>query len=343
MHDLELSIGIGRYDRTQALLDGRVGIDGVQAQFTSPPLEELFARASIPANSSWRSCRSAISLPEIARRLPLHRTADLSLANVPALVDIRAHRPQNPHTARPHWAHGRSARVFHDCGPGRSRRARRRVRRGARIDSLALRAGRSGRFAADHPCATAGGRSRAHRSRPKSVRSSGGWPDRCDGGVYAAALLCRWRADVRRLFPEPMAVEQDYFARTGIFPIMHLIGIRKDIVEKHPEIITPVLNAFNQAKRVAIDALAAYQGACCVVALGAHGPHPGYFHDRCRTTGLMAWSATAGQSRLSRGIRAGRGSRADSSTSRRCSCRRRWAGARSATSIGSRLFPKHQQ
>jgi 4,5-dihydroxyphthalate decarboxylase len=40
---------------------------------------------------------------------------------------------------------------------------------------------------------------------------------------------------------------------------MHLIGVRKDIAEEHPEIITPVLEAFHKAKRVAISALAAYQ------------------------------------------------------------------------------------
>ena len=44
---MRLSIGIGRYDRTQALLDGSIGIDGVDAAFESPAAEELFVRAPL--------------------------------------------------------------------------------------------------------------------------------------------------------------------------------------------------------------------------------------------------------------------------------------------------------
>ena len=42
---MALLIGVGRYDRTAALLDGRIRIDGVDASFVSPPAEELFAAA----------------------------------------------------------------------------------------------------------------------------------------------------------------------------------------------------------------------------------------------------------------------------------------------------------
>ena len=36
------------------------------------------------------------------------------------------------------------------------------------------------------------------------------------------------------LFSDPVAAAKDYFKRTGIFPIMHLIGVRRDLVERHP-------------------------------------------------------------------------------------------------------------
>src|SRR5262249_59973965 len=36
------------------------------------------------------------------------------------------------------------------------------------------------------------------------------------------------------LFRDPTAAAKDYFKRTGIFPIMHLIGIRRTLVDKHP-------------------------------------------------------------------------------------------------------------
>jgi 4,5-dihydroxyphthalate decarboxylase len=57
--------------------------------------------------------------------------------------------------------------------------------------------------------------------------------------------------DVVRLFPDYRAREKDYFGRTKIFPIMHLIVIRNDIYEKNPFVATSLYNAFNAAKDLA--------------------------------------------------------------------------------------------
>lgn len=57
-------------------------------------------------------------------------------------------------------------------------------------------------------------------------------------------------APVRRLFPDYEAVEKDYFARTGIFPIMHPIGLRRELHEKHPWLAANVYQAFSEAKRL---------------------------------------------------------------------------------------------
>src|SRR5215472_6052268 len=54
--------------------------------------------------------------------------------------------------------------------------------------------------------------------------------------------------DVVRLFPDFRAREQDYFHRTRIFPIMHLIVIRNDIYERHPFVATSLYRAFGAAK-----------------------------------------------------------------------------------------------
>jgi len=54
--------------------------------------------------------------------------------------------------------------------------------------------------------------------------------------------------DVVRLFPDYRAREKDYFRRTRIFPVMHLIVIRNDIYERHPFVATSLYNAFGAAK-----------------------------------------------------------------------------------------------
>src|SRR5262249_10549398 len=47
--------------------------------------------------------------------------------------------------------------------------------------------------------------------------------------------------------------EMEYYKRSGMFPIMHLIGIRKTLVEKYPWLPATVYKAFVQAKRIAIN------------------------------------------------------------------------------------------
>jgi 4,5-dihydroxyphthalate decarboxylase len=54
--------------------------------------------------------------------------------------------------------------------------------------------------------------------------------------------------DVVRLFPDYRAREQDYFRRTRIFPIMHLVVIRNDVYERSPFVATSLYKAFGAAK-----------------------------------------------------------------------------------------------
>jgi 4,5-dihydroxyphthalate decarboxylase len=60
---------------------------------------------------------------------------------------------------------------------------------------------------------------------------------------------------IGRLFPDYPAVEAAYFEKTRMFPIMHLIGIRRSIYEKHPWVAVNVYNAFLRAKALAYDEL----------------------------------------------------------------------------------------
>ena len=58
--------------------------------------------------------------------------------------------------------------------------------------------------------------------------------------------------DIVRLYPDTHAAEKEYFLRTRIFPIMHLVAIRRDIYEKHPFVATSLYRALVAAKQHAM-------------------------------------------------------------------------------------------
>jgi 4,5-dihydroxyphthalate decarboxylase len=58
---------------------------------------------------------------------------------------------------------------------------------------------------------------------------------------------------IRRLFPDFRAVEREYARRTGFFPIMHLMVMRRDIYDSDPWIATSLLEAFIRSKRFGIE------------------------------------------------------------------------------------------
>jgi 4,5-dihydroxyphthalate decarboxylase len=58
---------------------------------------------------------------------------------------------------------------------------------------------------------------------------------------------------VGRLFPDYKAEEAKWFKKTGIFPIMHVLGFRQEIVEKYPWVPVNMFNAFEEAKAIAMD------------------------------------------------------------------------------------------
>lgn len=55
---------------------------------------------------------------------------------------------------------------------------------------------------------------------------------------------------IARLFPDSRKVEAAYFAKTGIFPVMHIIAIRRELAEAEPWLPKAVFDAYSQAKQL---------------------------------------------------------------------------------------------
>ena len=60
---------------------------------------------------------------------------------------------------------------------------------------------------------------------------------------------------IRRLFTDSRATERDYFRLTGIFPIMHAVAVRNDVIDAHPWLPEAVFNAYSQAKQMQYEAM----------------------------------------------------------------------------------------
>ena len=73
--------------------------------------------------------------------------------------------------------------------------------------------------------------------------------------LYIPAMFERGSPRIARLFPEYKRVEQDYYRRTGIFPIMHTVVIRRDRCDEQPWVAGSMYRAFCQARDVALGGL----------------------------------------------------------------------------------------
>jgi len=256
MTKLRLSVAMGDYDRTRALLDGRVQIDGVDPVFMTLNPEEMFFRA-------MRSQDFDISELSFSSYLIKHSRGDCPYIAVPVFLSRafrhtsiyvrkdRIKRPENLKGCRigiPEyqltaivWAR---AILQDDFGihpsdvtwvrggidtPGRPEKVKLQLPPDVRVEaapdgrtiSELLESGEIEGFIAPRPPSP-------HALRNKNVA---------------------W------LFDDPTAEAKDYFARTGVFPIMHVVGIRKTLAEAHPWLPGAVFKAFNQSKAHALEQL----------------------------------------------------------------------------------------
>ncbi len=256
MTKLQLSVAMGDYDRTRALLDGRVAIDGVDAVCMTLSPEETFFRAfrgqefdiSELSFSSYlvklsRGESPYIAVPVFLSRAFRHTSIWVRKDRIARPEDLKGRRvgvPEYQLTANV-WAR---ALLQDDFGvapadihwlrggidtPGRPEKIRLQLPAGVRLDdapagttiSELLDHGDIDGFIAPRPPAG-----------PALTNPHVGW-----------------------LFDDPTAAAKDYFARTGIFPIMHVVGVKRALAERHPWLPGAVFKAFNQAKVLALAAL----------------------------------------------------------------------------------------
>jgi 4,5-dihydroxyphthalate decarboxylase len=72
--------------------------------------------------------------------------------------------------------------------------------------------------------------------------------------LYTARAPSTWPSpNVARLFAEPISAELDYFKKSGIFPPMHVVAVKRPLAERHPWLAKNLFDAFVAAQRLARD------------------------------------------------------------------------------------------
>ena len=61
---------------------------------------------------------------------------------------------------------------------------------------------------------------------------------------------------IARLFPDSKKAEKDYFKKTGIFPIMHVVAIKKSVLAEYPWLAKAVFDAYSEAKQISYQQMA---------------------------------------------------------------------------------------
>lgn len=97
--------------------------------------------------------------------------------------------------------------------------------------------------------------------------------------VHTPRAMARGEGTVRYLFDDCRKIEEEHFRRTGIFPMMHSIVLKRSIHEEHPGVAQSLFDAFEAAKQRAVEDL--YETNALAVAL------PFLVHEIERTRQIM--------------------------------------------------------
>jgi 4,5-dihydroxyphthalate decarboxylase len=247
---LPLTLACGDYDRTRALEEGTVRPDGIELTVLRLPVEETFFRmlrhrefevAEMSLSSYVVSLRQEpapfVALPVFTSRSFRHSSvyvhADAGIERPEDLRGKRVGTPEYQLTASV-WVRGILAEhhgvpvdsVGYLTGgqesPGRVEKAALRLPEGIEVRPIPA-------------------------DRTLSSMLAEGEID----ALYTPRIprpFARRDPRVRRLFGDVVAAERDYYAATGIFPIMHVVVLRRDVYERWPWVAQSLYKAFVLAR-----------------------------------------------------------------------------------------------
>lgn len=257
MSALNLSFAIGDYDRNRPLIDGRVQVDGVDPVFMLLTPEEIFFRAFRHQAFDVTELSFGSYVVSVDKGDPgyIAVPAYLSRAFRHTSVLVRTDRGID----RPEDLKGRR------IGIAEYQLSANVWARGILEDDYGVRPAdivwvRGGMEAPGRP-------EKIKLKLPDEITIEAAPPDRSlnamleageiDGFMGPRTLSCfdRGHPQVGRLFRNSMEVAADYYRRTGIFPIMHLLGVRRSLADRHPWLPGALLKAFGRSKSIALERL----------------------------------------------------------------------------------------
>ena len=257
MSKLKLSVAVGNYDRARPLIDRDVQIDGVDPVFMTLDPEEIFFRAF--RHAEFDICELSLSsftvktalgdsayvgvpafLSRAFRHTSIYIRTDRGIQSPKDLIGRRVGTPEYQLTACV-WAR---ALLEDDFGvkPSDIIWVRGGMEQPGRPEKIKIKLPPDVRFESAPDGKTLVGMLEAGE---------------IDGFVGPRMPSCfeRGHPQVGWLFPDPMPVAMDYYRRTGIFPIMHILGVRRELAAQHPWLPAAALKAFERSKAVALARL----------------------------------------------------------------------------------------
>jgi len=254
MEKLYLTVACGDYDRTHALQTGAVEAEGIRLNYIPLEAEEIFWRmghhqefdASEMSLSNHLTAVSRgnspfVAIPVFPSRFFRHSCVFINTnAGIKSPADFKGKRVGAPEysitaavwirgflnddygvkTQDMHWFVGGQEE------PGRKERVKLTLPSDIKVDPIADEKTLNGMLESGEIDALISARS------PSS--------------------FVKGSQNVRRLFPNYKEVEIEYYKRTKIFPIMHVLVIRKEVCEKNPWVARSLYKAFCEAKDHAI-------------------------------------------------------------------------------------------